>query len=265
MDAVTAFKQSQKEAWVHFTPLEALTTPVAARTVRFAGVRASMRVLDVGCGTGVVAITAARLGAQVTGVDLTPQLLERARQNSTTVGVSVDWRDGDVEDLPFADAEFDVVISQFAHMFAPRAEMALSEMLRVLKPGGTIAFSTWPPELLVGMTMAVAARYMPPPPPDVANPGLWGDPAVIRQRLGNTVTEIAFDRDCNFFPALSPEHFRANVERTAGPIVKLVETLAAQEPQKLTAFRNEFDHIVSRYFRDNVVRQDYLLTRAVKV
>jgi ubiquinone/menaquinone biosynthesis C-methylase UbiE len=74
------------------------------------------------------------LGADVKAIDLTPPLLERARENSRLADVTVDWREDDVEELPFADAEFDIVLSQFAHMFAPRPEMAVSEMLRVLKP-----------------------------------------------------------------------------------------------------------------------------------
>jgi len=86
-------------------------------------------VLDVGCGTGVVAITAARLGARVT-VDLTPQLLSRARENAVVALVEVEWREADVEELPFGDEQFDVVLSQFAHMFAPRPNVAMREMLR---------------------------------------------------------------------------------------------------------------------------------------
>ena len=149
------FKEVQKQGWAHFAPVEALTTPQAARLVRHAGVRAGQRVLDVGCGTGVVAITAARRGAQVTGLDLTPPLLEQARENSRIAGVTVEWLEDDAESLPFEDATFDIVLSQFGHMFAPRPEVALDEMLRVLKPGGMIAFSTWPPELYVGRTFAL--------------------------------------------------------------------------------------------------------------
>jgi SAM-dependent methyltransferase len=154
------------------------------------------------------------------------------------------------------------VLSQFAHMFAPRPEVALAEMLRVLKPKGTIAFSTWPPELSVGSTMALAARYMPPPPPGVPSPVLWGDPNVVRQRLGSAVTDIVFDRGCMRVPAMSPQHLRTNLERTAGPIVKLIELLSTTAPERLQAFRQEFDAIVANYFRDNIVRQEYLLTRA---
>ena len=215
-------------------------------------------------GQGVVAVTAAGLGAHVTGIDLTPQLLERARENSHIAGVDIDWREADVEELPFSDAEFDIVLSQFAHMFAPRPDVAVAEMLRVLKPAGTIAFSTWPPELLVGSTMALAARYMPPPPRGVPSPVLWGDPNVVRQRLGSAVVDIVFDLGCMSVPALSPQHFRMNIERTAGPIVKMIELLSGTDPERLRSFRQEFDAMVANYFRDNIVRQEYLLTRATR-
>jgi SAM-dependent methyltransferase len=265
MDGLALFKQAQKEGWKHFAPLEALTTPAAARLVRFAGVAQRMHVLDVGCGTGVVAITAARLGAQVRGVDLTPELLERARENSRIADVEIEWGEGDVEELPFKDGEFDVVLSQFAHIFAPSPEVSIREMIRVLRPGGTIAFSTWPAELLVGRTMAVAARYMPPPPPGVTSPILWGDTDFVRRQLGSTVADLVFDREAMMVPALSPQHFRLVVERSAGPIIKLVEALSSRNPEGLRAFREEFDAVVAQYMRDNLVRQDYLLTRGKKV
>ena len=112
-DPLTRFKEAQREGWAHFAPLEALTTPPAAELVRRASPRAGQRVLDVACGTGVVAVTVARLGARVTGLDLTPELLERARENARIAGVDIEWHQGDVEQLPFADATYEVVLSQF--------------------------------------------------------------------------------------------------------------------------------------------------------
>jgi SAM-dependent methyltransferase len=264
MDPLAQFKQGQKESWANFALLETITTPAAGRLVRYVGVAKGMRVLDVGCGTGVVAITAARCGALVTAIDLTPQLVERARENSTLANVEVDWREGDAEALPFGDAHFDIVLSQFAHMFAPRPEVAVREMLRVLKTGGTLAFSTWPPELLVGRTNALGARYMPPPPPGIPSPILWGDPNVVRERLGDAVRDLVFDRASTLVPALSPQHFRTRLEGAAGPIIKMIATLSANDPERLRAFRQEFDEIVSEFYEDNVVRQDYLMTLARK-
>jgi len=264
MDAISQFKEMQKQGWMHFAPLQALTTPAAARLVKFASIHAGNKVLDVACGTGVVAITAARLGAKVSGLDLTPELLAHARENASIAKVEVNWHEGDVESLPFEDSSFDVVVSQFGHMFAPRPEVAIGEMLRVLKAGGTIAFATWPPELLVGRSFAVTGRYAPPPPPGVAPPPLWGDPNIVRERLGGGVKQITFDRARMLVPALSFQHFRKTIEQTAGPIVKLVEFLSAKDPAKLAAFRSEYDALVSEYFEDNIVHQDYLLTRATK-
>lgn len=263
-DPFAQFKQSQKEGWKHFAAMEVLTTAPAARLVHFAGVAKGMRVLDVACGTGVVAVTAARLGAHVKGADLTPQLLERARENSRIAEVDIEWIETDVEHLPFENGEFEVVLSQFGHIFAPRPEAALAQMLRVLRPGGTIAFSTWPAESLSGRSMALSGRYMPPPPPGAAPPTLWGDPNIVRQRLGDAVEDIAFDREPLLSPTLSPQHFRLDRERSAGPMIKMVEYLSATNPDQLRAFRQEYDALVSQYLRDNLVRSDYLITRARK-
>jgi SAM-dependent methyltransferase len=265
MDPFESFKAAQKQGWAHFAPLELQTIPCAAKLVKRAGVRAGQRVLDVACGTGVVSITAARLGARVSGLDLTPELLERARENSRLAGVEIDWQEGDVEKLPFADASFDAVLSQFGHIFAPRPEVAIAEMLRVLKPGGTIAFSTWPPELFTGRMFAITASYMPPPPPGVSPPPQWGDPNIVRQRLGTAVKDILFDRATMLTSCLSPQNHRALTERTAGPMVRLVATLTASDPAKLEEFRRQYDAIAAEYFEDNILRQDYLITRATKV
>ena len=151
----SAIQGDQKQGWAHFAPIEVDTTPPAARLVKHSDVRPGHRVVNVACGTGLVAITAARVGARVTGLDLTPELLQRARENAGIAGVEVDWHEGDAEQLPFGDAAFDVVLSRFGHMLAPRPEIAVAEMLRVLKPSGTIAFSTWPPELLIGCLFAL--------------------------------------------------------------------------------------------------------------
>jgi SAM-dependent methyltransferase len=264
MDALAEFKAAQRQAWASFIPFELATSTTAPRLVAFAGVQGGQRVLDVGCGTGVVAITARRRGAQVTGLDLTPELLQRARENAAVASVDVEWREGDAEDLPFGEGAFDVVLSQFGHMFTPRPDVVTGEMLRVLRPGGLLAFSTWPPELCIGRIFTLAGRYLPPPPAFVSPPAQWGDPAIVRERLGGAVTELVFDRAVMRFPALSPTHYRVFFEGNAGPVLRLVQTLQG-EPARLAAFRREFDEIVTQYFADNIVRQDYLMTRARKV
>ncbi len=262
MDAVAQFKSAQREAWSTFAPMENITCTAAPRLVSFAEIGASARVLDVGCGTGVVAITAARRGAKVSGIDLTPELIARARQSAAVAGLAIDWHEGDVEALPFGDASFDVVVSQFGHMFAPRPDVALGEMLRVLRPGGRIAFSTWPPELLTGSVFRVTARYSPAPPPGFGAPPQWGDPSVVRERLGAAVRDLAFDRDVMRFPALSPAHMRGALEQI-GPMGRLVRALEA-DPARLAEYRRELDELIAAYFESNFVRQDFLVTRATK-
>ena len=266
-DPFRTWKGVQREGWATFAPVEVHTTPPAAHLVRFAGVAEGEVVLDVATGTGVVAITAARAGAPVTGLDLTPALLERAEQNARDAGVGeVAWVEGDAELLPFPDASFDVVTSQFGHMFAPRPETAIGEMLRVLRPGGRIVFSTWPPEHMVGRLFAVLASHAPPPPagaPKPPPPGEWGDPTIVQKRLGDATRAPFFERGVMLFPALSPAHYRATLERTVGPLAKLVEALSS-DAARLAALRRELDGLTAEHFVDNVVRQDYLLTRATK-
>lgn len=261
-DPFAQLKSIQREGWALFAPLEAVTTMPAANLVKHARVRAGQRVLDVACGTGVVAVTAARKGAEVCALDLSPVLIEHGGRNAALAGVKIEFREGDVEALPYGDASFDVVLSQFGHMFAPRPDVAISEMLRVLKPGGTIAFSTWPPEHFVGQMFGLVGRHVPPPP-GAAPPPQWGDPNIVRQRLGDAVKDVVFDRGIMSFPALSPQHYRKSIEETLGPVVKLVASLQG-EPDKLAAFRAELDAFLGRYIEDNMLQQHYLMTRATK-
>ncbi len=265
MDGIAQFKANQRAAWANFALLENLTGTAAPHLVRFAGIRSGQRVLDVACGTGVVALTAGRAGASVEGLDLTPELVVRARENAALMRIEASFQEGDAEALPFSDATFDVVVSQFGHMFAPRPDVAIAEMLRVLKPGGTVAFATWPPELFTGRWFALMGRYAPPPPAGVSPPPQWGDPNIVRERLGGAVRDLEFTRNTIYFPTLSPQHYRVQMAENFGPAKKLFENLDANDPGKAAALRSEIDTLAQAYFVDNRVRQDFLLTRAIKI
>ncbi len=261
-DPFSEFKKRQREMWASFSPTAMFTTPVAGHLVKFAGVAAGEMVLDVGTGTGVVAITAARAGARVAALDLTPELLEHARENGRVAGLAdIAWSEGDAEQLPYPDASFDVVLSQFGHMFAPRPDVVMAEMRRVLKPGGRIAFATWPPEHLVGRLFAFVGQNSPPPPPGAAPPPQWGNPAIVTERLGKLFHTPFFERAMMTIPALSISHFREFMERSVGPMQKLIERIQA-DPVKLSAVRADFEALATPYYHDNVVHQSYLLTRA---
>jgi SAM-dependent methyltransferase len=248
--------------WASFAPTATFTTPVAAHLVRFARVVPGETILDVGTGTGVVAITAARAGARASGVDLTSALLETAKENASIAKLSdIRWTEGDAEHLPYTDASFDVVLSQFGHMFAPQPDLAVAEMRRVLKPSGRIAFATWPPDHLTGQCFQFVGRYGPPLPPGVPPVALWGDESVIQERLGRGFGDLAFERGMMIVPALSLAHYRTFMERSVGPLQKLVESLA-DKPDRLEEFRREFEALVEPYYSNNVVQQEYLLTRA---
>lgn len=261
-DPFAQFKAIQREGWGLFAPLEVITTIPAALLIDYAEVKSTDRVLDVGCGTGVAAVTAARRGAKVKGLDLSPVLLERAKFNALTAEVEVGFTEGDVEALPFENESFDVVVSQFGHMFAPRPEVAVSEMLRVLKPGGRIAFSTWPPELYTGKMFTLMSKHLPPPP-GAAAPPLWGDPAVIRERLGQWVTDLSFTREELHCPALSAQHVRMSFENTAAPVIKVVEAYK-NDAAKLAQFRKELESLISSFMKGNTLRQHFLISRAKK-
>jgi SAM-dependent methyltransferase len=237
----------------------------AAHLLRFAGARSGDRVLDVGTGSGIVAIAAARLGARVTGVDPTPALLAKANENAALAECQgITWSEGAAEELPFEDASFDVVVSQYAHMFSEQPDLACREMLRVLKPGGRIAFAAWTPSGLAPLLMGLSFRYLPPmpgePPP---SPFEWGSPAGVQRYLGDRVRDLGFEHAALMLPALSPGHARRLFEETFGPTVLLVGLLGT-DPGRLAEWRRAHDQITDQFFADGRLRFEYLLTRGIK-
>ncbi|MGE2712699.1 class I SAM-dependent methyltransferase [Mycolicibacterium litorale] len=171
-----------------------LVAPLGPVLVEAAGIAAGDRVLDVAAGTGNAAIPAARQGAAVTASDLTPELLEHGRAEAEQLGVELEWKEADAHALPFADNEFDVVMSCIGVMFAPYHQRAADEMLRVCRPGGTIALINWTPEGHIGQLFATMKPYMPAPPPGAQPPPLWGREEHVRELMGDRVTDIVAQR-----------------------------------------------------------------------
>lgn len=221
-------------------------------------------VLDIGCGTGTVAITAVRRGAQVTGVDITPALLEQAQVNAEIAGIeTISWREGDATDLPFEDNTFDVTISNLGHMYGDPPDTAAQELLRVTRFGGRIGFTSWTPtSLYPSMAGIVMTVVSPENLPDFSDPPfLWGDPSTVQQRLGQSVENIEFETDTVAYPALSPEHFWQHTATNSGMFVEVLEDVSEQE---LSELRERMIEAIEPYFdnRENAVELEYLLTTA---
>ncbi len=227
---VDAIKQGQKQMWsIGDYPELAQTIQVASDTlVQLAGVQAGEQVLDVATGSGNAAIAAARVGASVTGLDLTPQLLEVAKARVAQEGLSVRFVEGDAEALPFDDGAFDRVTSCFGVMFAPRHDVAAGELVRVARAGATIAFAAWTPEGLNGQMFKTVGSYMPPPPPELQPPVLWGTEEHVRSLFAHTDAEIEFDRRSVTFLHDSPESWVEYNSRVLGPAIMAKNAL---EPQ----------------------------------
>ena len=263
MTKIEELKEKAKVGWASFISFEALTSTAAPKLVKFSGVRQGMKLLDVACGTGVVALTASRLGVEVEGIDLTPELIIRAIENSKIMGLKAKFVEGDAECLPYKENEFDVILSQYGHMFAPRPSVVVKELVRVLKPGGILAFSTWPKELFMGKFFKLIESFSQPLPPEIASPVLWGDMAVIEDRLRDHFDHIEFARDTMFAPTMSPAHMLKLFEKNAGPLANLVKALA-DDPAKLSNLRNAALLLIEKFFSNNFLRQDFLMTRCVK-
>ena len=150
-----------------------------------------------------------------------PWLMRRARTDALQTWDDIEWIEGDAENLPFPDRKFDVVVSQFGHMFALRPDVAVAQMRRVLKPDGRIAFATWPPEHLIGRMFALVVKYSPPLPPGAAPPPRMGQPDHRQRASRSRVRYPLFFRGVMQFPALSLSHYREFMERSVGPMQKV--------------------------------------------
>jgi SAM-dependent methyltransferase len=191
--------------------------------LRATGLLSSHSVLDVATGTGNVALRAARISPDVTGLDLVPSLLDVAR---TRMGdLDVHWVVGDAEALPFGDATFDRVLSAFGVMFAPYHEVVASELLRVCRPGGAIGLVNWTRDGLIGRLFKILGAYSPPPPAGASPPPLWGDEQHVRSLFPGF--HVEFERGVNPFVFPSVEEYMTFFEERYGPTLKAKERLLA--------------------------------------
>lgn len=240
--------------------------PAGAHVVAATGLKPGDQVLDVACGTGNAAIQAAQAGAEVVGLDLTPELFDAARVRADTAGVAVQWVEGDAEDLPFDDRRFDVVVSTFGCMFAPRHDAVAREIARVLRPGGRMALCCWTPDGEIGGFFRTVTSHMPPPPPFAMSPLLWGTEDHVRDLFGDTDVTVRFDRGEIEFRFDSPEEEIEHFETRFGPLLKARELL---EPQgRWQALHDDFAAYVHRHHQPGEAGSrsmaEYLLTIGAK-
>lgn len=189
---LAAVKAKQQQTWASgdFHVIAALIQPTADQLVDSADLHAGMRVLDVATGSGNAAIAAARLGCTVEGVDYVPALLERGRLRAAAEGYDIRFVEGDAEALPYADGEFDAVTTIFGSMFAPDHQQAAAELLRVTRPGGTVAVASWTPDGFIGQLFKTVGRHVPPPA-GVASPILWGTESHLREIFGEGISSLS--------------------------------------------------------------------------
>jgi ubiquinone/menaquinone biosynthesis C-methylase UbiE len=218
---------------------------LGAVLVDAAGISGGDRVLDVAAGTGNVAIRAAEAGASVVASDLTPEHFEAGRREAAGRGVELQWVEADAESLPFGDGEFDAVTSSLGAIFAPNHQAVADELVRVCRPGGTIAMVNFTPDGLAGDFFGALAPYMPPPPPEALPPLLWGSEDHVRELFGDRVDSLELSRRSYVERAASPRAYVELFEETFGPVVAIRAGLADQ-PDRLEAFDRDFLDFATR-------------------
>lgn len=184
-------------------------------------------VLDIGAGTGNIALRAAERKARVTACDLTPAMVEIGREKSQAAGYEIEWMVADAEELPFRDIAFDAVVSSFGQMFAPRQRRVAQEIERVLRPGGRLCLANWRPDGNIGAFFGTIGSHLPSPPDPPPPPALWGDPDHVRKLFNGTRIELGFEIDTVDFIFDSPQ---AAVEMYTEKFGPLLQARAALEP-----------------------------------
>ncbi len=204
----------------------------AVEFFRRLGIAPGTRLLDVGCGSGQLALVAARAGAKVHGCDIAENWIEKARERAAVEGLDAVFEVGDAESLPYADAQFDTVASLIGAMFAPQPDLVAAELIRVCRPGGTIAMANWTPGGFIGQMFKTIGRHIAPF--GMPAPVLWGDEATVRERLREGISSLKcaprmYHFDYPFPPEAVVEFFRANY----GPMSRAFASLDANGQEKL--------------------------------
>jgi SAM-dependent methyltransferase len=267
MDDLQHLKDQARFVWAQgdYSEVARYLLPAAAHLVDSSGIGPGTTVLDVGAGDGNTAITAAEKGARVIATDLTPEMVERGRRRTSQAGLDIEWQEADVEDLPFEDGRFDVVASSFAAIFAPRADVATGELMRVARPGGLIAITTWSRTGYVGESFALGARHRPPPEPGTDSPESWGDQDTIRARFGPHASDIEIKTGHIHWRFDSVAQWSEWSVLNAPPMIVAKKMMP---PDQFAEMREEFAQLAERYNEatDGTmdVRAEYLLILARK-
>ncbi|MGN6752387.1 MAG: class I SAM-dependent methyltransferase [Intrasporangium sp.] len=230
-----------------------------------AGIGPGQQVLDVAAGSGNVAIPAALTGATVTASDLTPELFDAGRRVADEQGASLTWQEADVEALPFEDGRFDAVVSCVGIMFAPHHQRAAEEVLRVCRPGGTIAIASWTPQGFIGQMFATMKPYVAPPPPGAQPPPLWGSEEHVRELFRDRVGDLSLERrECIVDQFASGAEFRDYFKANYGPTIAAYRGLV-DSPDRAASLDAELADLGDRGLApDGTMRWEYLLVTAHK-
>ena len=240
-----AVKNVQQAVWSKgdFAKIASHMAIVGENLCEAAEVTPGDRVLDVACGSGNVALAAARRFTDVVGVDYVPALLEHGRERAKAEGLEVEFVEGDAEALPFDDASFDVVLSTFGAMFAPNQQRTAEEILRVCRPGGRIGMGNWTPDGLVGEMFGVVSSHAPPPF-KLDPPVLWGTEERLRELFGEGISELRCERRHYNMRAYSPEHNLEYFKTWFGPTKAAFERL---DEEGQNAFAEDLIELLRRH------------------